>query len=1609
MKQTMQHTRHRLATLLLLVVAMIIPQVANAIIEKPSKGDGTKESPYLIENYNNFHWFCYEVNENGNGGICGKLMNNINLQSSSRELVIGRYYNHPFWGEFDGNNKTISGVIRPDDLGYGPSPNYYEYAGGVFGCIKVPSGTTAVVKNLTVEGEMNISVTNRVYYIGGVIGIAYGDVNLSNITSKVNVTITNDESDAHCGGVVGSVEWFGNGNYSGNLTVSNCVNYGTINVACGEICGGVVGYIRNGSITDCLNVGDITNSEDGYTAGILGYVNSTGCTLSRCLNLGTVTNTKKAANAYSVYYVKDGKSSNIGEASKLYYKSGVGGTALKATEVSDEQLKSGEVAYLLSQGTWGQSLGNNSVNDAYPYPDKTAYQVYQSGSNYYNNITSTIPTGDFTTTIETTAQYITNQTRIGDTRSFTVKPTVTTGGYIEKVTHNGSTLYDKGVNDNTWTYSYTVALNNNFEITVADFSCSTTLNQSTIGTAINLADNTLGSTETFTATPKLGYYITGATINGETIIGTVVSGKTDGTKSFSFTVKKSNTVVINTAAIACTTTLNQSTTTPNLADNQIGSTETFTVTPKAGYYITGATINGETIIGTVVSGKTDGTKSFSFTVKKSNTVVINTAAIACTTTLNQSTTTLNLADNQIGSTATFTATPKAGYYITGAIINGETVNGIDVSGKSDGTKSFSFTVKESNAATINTVAIGYTKPTGDNFTTNLPDNLADKQIGSIVNFLVMGICKADVSYNSTVLTPSRTLWDGSKEYMFTVATENVISITNITQHAYDTNGFCTICGSGHPATLDSDGYYNIADAGHLYWFAEKVNNGNTIINAKLTADIVVNEDVLDDDGELIGDGTGFRTWTPIGIDTDGQKYEGTFDGQGHTISGLYINDEEKSVVGLFCATGTNSVIKNVGIIDSYFRADQHAAGICGSNGGVIDNCYSGATCIVSDEGVGGIVSWNGGTIRNCYNVGKITGQRHGAICANNTNGTTTNCYYLEGTADAGIYYGSGDAIEMTAEQFASGEVAWLLNGETAEGELTWYQNLGDNADTYPVLDSNHGTVHKGYDICLLVFSNNSNLPTTPTGHLAFENGFCTKCDSGHPATLDSDGYYEIADAGHLYWFAQQVNSGENTINAVLTANIVVNTSVLTADGSLSDNNSTFRVWTPIGNNSKTYMGTFDGQGHTISGLYVNEAKKDNVGLFCYINCSAKIMNVGVTDSYFRGNNHVGGVCGYANSNCSLTNCYNTGTVSGNNYVGGVCGYARDGSLTNCYNTGTVKGELYVGGVCGYSFENSLSHCDNTGAVSGNAAGGVCGYARDGSLTNCYNTGTVKGELYVGGVCGFFNTTACSLTNCYYLDGSCEQGVGVNMASSEATAMTDDQFKSGEVAWLLNGSEAGESPAWRQTIDEDKYPVLDAKKGIVIYSTQIGLNPIIRPTAGTLVGASDVYNFAGIEGNKVYGIPQTGTLAAGHPYVFKSDYEYVSFVPSDEAVTDDTPTCGLTGVLDPAGVRVYGQNNTAGEDVSIVFTATALKYANPNGNTVKYGKCYINAEECFITSEPVAMAKSIANFGAGGTTGIDGTDAATDDHEGKAYNPQGVQVGKDYKGVVIVNGRKMVRK
>ena len=308
--------------------------------------------------------------------------------------------------------------------------------------------------------------------------------------------------------------------------------------------------------------------------------------------------------------------------------------------------------------------------------------------------------------------------------------------------------------------------------------------------------------------------------------------------------------------------------------------------------------------------------------------------------------------------------------------------------------------------------------------------------------------------------------------------------------------------------------------------------------------------------------------------------------------------------------------------------------------------------------------------------------------------------------------------------------------------------------------------------------------------------------------IDDDGeketVYEISNAGQLYWFAGLVNGTldgveQNTLaNAVLTANITVNENLLDSlqydtEGNVS-NGSDFITWTPIadwmGNRTTQYSGTFDGNNKTVSGLYFN-GDSTCIGLFGSSESDGNIKNVGVVDSYFKGNDHVGGVCG--NNAGTITNCYNAGNltaIESGATIGGICGYNNGGTVTNCYNTGTVTATgtvAFVGGVCGCSTELIL---------------------------NCYNIGTVtaaSSDADISGICGY---NFGPIKNCYYLADTEDENGG----------KTDAQFASGEVAYLLSqGCTVGEGEdavtysgsVWGQALggNGDTYPVLDSTKRV----------------------------------------------------------------------------------------------------------------------------------------------------------------------------------------------------
>ena len=261
--------------------------------------------------------------------------------------------------------------------------------------------------------------------------------------------------------------------------------------------------------------------------------------------------------------------------------------------------------------------------------------------------------------------------------------------------------------------------------------------------------------------------------------------------------------------------------------------------------------------------------------------------------------------------------------------------------------------------------------------------------------------------------------------------------------------------------------------------------------------------------------------------------------------------------------------------------------------------------------------------------------------------------------------------------------------------------------------------------------------------------------------------YTVYNADGLMNIAELVNGGKTDINITLDKNIDL----------------TGKVWTPIGTDyDNAYTGTFDGGGHTITGLTVT-TNDEYAGLFGYLsnfnNAAGTVKNV-VMDGILITCNHrsgyAGGVVGYSWG--TIENCSVSGSVSATVSVGGVVGVQRDGSITGCSSSATVKGTLNVGGVAGWTnFGATLTACYATGNViieiaptQNISGGGLVGFNDGISLLSCYATGNVTstgsstGYVHIGGFLGDNYTT---VTACYWKNNH-EQGIGYNRRSTKVT-------------------------------------------------------------------------------------------------------------------------------------------------------------------------------------------------------------------------------------------------
>lgn len=312
---------------------------------------------------------------------------------------------------------------------------------------------------------------------------------------------------------------------------------------------------------------------------------------------------------------------------------------------------------------------------------------------------------------------------------------------------------------------------------------------------------------------------------------------------------------------------------------------------------------------------------------------------------------------------------------------------------------------------------------------------------------------------------------------------------------------------------------------------------------------------------------------------------------------------------------------------------------------------------------------------------------------------------------------------------------------------------------------------------------------------------------------DENGSFIISSYSDLCIMSKNINERKEEY---ISGNYIVVNDITAPEGS---------QFTPM----VQFQGTFDGQGHTISGLYVEGDER--VGLFKYN--EGTIKNIGIVDSYFKGTGYVGSIVA-VNKGGTVSNCYSTGEVfCDDNSGGGVVGYnINGGKVTKCYNTGSVSGYWRAGGVVGYNEYGIVENCYNTGTIDAHYnAGGVVGYndglsgdsEHDGIITNSYNIGEVTAVNNAGGIvgCNYYG----QVRNCYNIDTISDIGYDYGDGDPrEVYAKSAEQFKSGEVAYLLNKEVTDGTQAWYQNIDNgltpDESPVLVNNNQNTVYKVDL---------------------------------------------------------------------------------------------------------------------------------------------------------------------------------------------
>ena len=1238
-------------------------------------GDGYTDEVYEIGTFAHLRWFSTQVNEFGNTGINAILTNNIALNptvldESGKKLLnsastyttwtpIGNARGFTYTGIFDGNNFAISGLYKNNEN----DSNIF----GLFGYVD-----SAIIKNLTINDSYL-----KAY---GSIGVFAGQI--------TNSTIDNCHFDGYVyshrspsGGIVHTANdsFIQYSSVSGNgIFCQNSYSSGG---------GAIAAILNNSTIDSCLVAIKITYTT--YTAAFAGQATDS-----------TIINSINFSNDTDYAYQIEGTLTLINNAYKASERTDYNG-------YTESDFASGLVAYEISKynadSVWGQTIGVDT------YPIINGSKVYCNGTEFTNTeSTCSYVGGKCANCNSYSPAHEGNYDLDGDgisEKAFiidSVNRLLWFASYVNMGNYDANAvltvnLYLGGINfmpigaysptQGNYVAQYSGIFDGKGNA-IANLNVDVTTDY-TAGLFGRVVGGTIKNLGIQTATIKNTTSAPSGILAGELIDATIdtvyVSGSIDATNAYGLSATASGTTINNVITTYAGLTVDAESVTN-------------------GYYINNKAIDG--VSGTFVTVNEMRSGKYAYILNGNSSVNVTwrqTLGTDLYPTFNGAT--VYLTNNCYGENIAYSNTASEIVHVYDGVCD-NVCNNPDCMYERVVSTQHVYDIVEHNDTHHweQCSECGYRRDitqhvydndcdtlcneVGCNYTREVEDHVFVPSYDETHHFIACQSC--GLLENESEKYPhafdnvcDATCNEQTCAYVRSVPDHDYQYFADETQHAYA----CSYCGTldkledhtfvngicaceFYQVPTEVDGYYQIANAGNLLWFANYVNEGNVTANAKFVSNVNL-QDI---------------EWTPIGK-TSSLAYKGTFDGNGYEIANFtYTLSDTYYMAGIFGYTQSATIrllgLKNANVTNTLSTSGESTGMLVG---------------FATDTYIYNVYAYGVVNATNATYVGGIVGRA--------SNSAIENCITSEtkvlGYNSSSVIYKSYVTSDFSSEQLSGGYATMQLN--TNGNKNVWKQTIG--GDAYPILRGS--TVYPVYNNCGHVVDGYSNVEDTDIPSCDYDHGICVEVsgETHYKAATLNGNYYEIKTVTDLLWFNNFVNSGNYNANAILMADI---------DLSGYD-------WTPL---AKTrfysmrdgfnlgYSGTFDGNNHVVTNVDVvgESGSVETYGFFGTL--SGTVKNFGIENFIFAENGvsktSVGSIAGLVLTGGKLIRTYAVNVTI----------YLSDGEV------GGLVGALYGG-----TIDNSYTHALT---LSGSAKGGLVGVGvdtnntRKGTVTNSYSDMSLYG-------------------------------------------------------------------------------------------------------------------------------------------------------------------------------------------------------------------------------------------------------------------------------------------